>query len=289
VEVGLLGPLQVRVAGARVPLTAAKVRTLLVFLLIHRSQVMSVDRIADTLWEQRAAASAANLVHGYVRDLRRAVGAARVRTVPGGYQLDGGECSVDADRFAELAAAGRYRDALGLWRGPALAEWAGLPWARGVAVRLEEERFDVLERRLTADLDAGRAASVTGELAALVEEAPLRERLRALLIRALYLSGRQANALSAYLEARVVLVEQAGGEPGPELRAAEAAVLAHDPRARTAGGSSGGAAGPGDTAVRPRGRTRRSAPAAGRVAAGHGDRAGRGGQDAPYPRHCPWP
>jgi predicted ATPase/DNA-binding SARP family transcriptional activator len=229
VEVGLLGPLQVHVAGADVPLSAAKVRTLLVFLLVHRGQVVSVDRIADALWDGEPPASAANLVHGYVRDLRRAVGAGVVRTVPGGYRLDGGECSVDADRFAELAAAGRYREALGLWRGPALGEWAGLPWARGVAVRLEEERFDVLERRLAADLDAGRAASVTGELAALVEEAPLRERLRALLVRALYLSGRQADALRAYLDARAVLIEQAGVEPGPELEAVEAAVLAHDP------------------------------------------------------------
>ena len=229
VEAGLLGPLQVAVDGAEVVLTAAKVRTLLAFLLVHRGQVVSADRIADVLWEGQPPASAANLVHGYVRDLRRAIGAGRVRTVPGGYRLEAAGCSVDADRFAELASAGRYRDALALWRGPALAEWVGQPWARGVAVRLEEERFEVLERRLAADLDAGRAAAVTGELAELVSAAPLRERLRALQVRALYLSGRQADALRAYLDARAALVEQAGAEPGPELRAVEAAVLAHDP------------------------------------------------------------
>ena len=229
VEVRLLGPLQVVIGGAEVPLKAAKVRTLLAFLLVHRGQVVSVDRIADALWDGGPPASAANLVHGYVRDLRRAIGPATVLTVPGGYRLDTTGCLVDADRFAELAAAGCYRQALGLWRGPALAEWASQPWARGVAVRLEEERSEVVERRLAADLDAGRASSVTGELAALVEEAPLRERLRALQVRALYLSGRQADALRAYLDARAVLIEQAGVEPGPELRAVEAAVLAHDP------------------------------------------------------------
>jgi predicted ATPase/DNA-binding SARP family transcriptional activator len=236
VEVGLLGPLQVVIEGAEVALTAAKVRTLLVFLLVHRGQVVSVDRIAEALWEGQSPASAANLVHGYMRDLRRAVGAGRVRTVPGGYRLDTTGCSVDADRFAELAAAGHYREALAQWRGPALAEWAGQPWARGVAVRLEEERSEVLERRLAADLDAGRAATVTGELAALVEEAPLRERLRVLQVRALYLSGRQADALRAYMDARAALIEQAGVEPGPELRAVEAAVLAHDRSLRPPGG-----------------------------------------------------
>jgi predicted ATPase/DNA-binding SARP family transcriptional activator len=229
VEVGLLGPLQLAVGGAGLVLTAAKVRTLLVFLLVHRGQVVSVDRIADALWDGGPPASAANLVHGYVRDLRRAVGPALVLTVPGGYLLDASGCSVDTDRFAELAAAGSYRQALALWRGPALAEWADQPWARGWAVRLEEERFDVLERRLAADLDAGQASAVTGELAALVEEAPLRERLRALQVRALYLSGRQADALRAYLDARAALIELAGVEPGAELRAVEAAVLAHDP------------------------------------------------------------
>ena len=225
----LLGPLEVAVDGAEVALTAAKVRTLLAFLLVHRGQVLGVDRIAGALWDGEPPASAANLVHGYVRDLRRAVGAGRVRTVPGGYRLDAGGCWVDADRFAELAAAGRYHDALALWRGPALAEWADQPWARGVAVRLEEERFEVLERRLEADLDAGWASAVTGELTELVVTAPLRERLRVLLVRALYLNGRQADALRAYLEARQTLVEEAGVEPGPELRAVEAAVLAHDP------------------------------------------------------------
>ncbi len=188
-----------------------------------------MDRITGALWEGRPPVSAVNLVHGYVRDLRRAIGTGRVRTVPGGYRFDVDGCSVDADRFAELAAAGCYRDALALWRGPALVEWAGEPWARGAAVRLEEERFDVLERRLAGDLDAGRASAVVGELAELVEDAPLRERLRALLVKALYLSGRQADALPAYLDARAALVEQAGVEPGPELRALESAVLAQDP------------------------------------------------------------
>jgi DNA-binding SARP family transcriptional activator len=283
VEVGLLGPLQVIVDGAEVPLKAAKVRALLAFLLVYRGQVVSVDRIADALWDGEPPASAVNLVHGYVRDLRRVVGAARVLTVPGGYRLDAAGCLVDADRFAELAAAGHYREALAQWRGPALAEWAGQPWARGVAVRLEE-RSEVLERRLAADLDAGRASSVTGELAALVEEAPLRERLRVLQVRALYLSGRQADALRAYMDARAALIEQAGVEPGPELRAVEAAVLAHDRSLRPPGGPRSPVPIPGDPAARPELRAGRAAPAAGWVAAGDRDRAWRRGQDPPSSR-----
>jgi DNA-binding SARP family transcriptional activator len=137
--------------------------------------------------------------------------------------------SVDADRFEDLARAGRYREALAIWHGPALAEWAEQPWARAIAVRLEEERLAALEFRLTQDLDAGLASAVIAELGALVEEHPLRERLRVLLVKALYANGRQVEALEAYAQARGYLVDEAGIEPGPELRAVLAAVLAQDP------------------------------------------------------------
>jgi DNA-binding SARP family transcriptional activator len=143
---------------------------------------------------------------------------------------------MDLDRFTALADAGRHREALALWRGAALAEWADTTWARGLAAQLDEERRDVLERRLSADLDAGQASEVVGELVALVEEAPLRERLRALLIRALYLSGRQADALRAYQDARTTLIDELGVEPGPELQRLEEAILTirHLPHPRRA-------------------------------------------------------
>ena len=108
-------------------------------------------------------------------------------------------------------------------------EWADDPWARAVATRLEEDRLAVQEARLTRDIEEGRAVEVVGELAALVEEQPVRERLRVLLVKALYATGRQADALEAYAEARRYLVAEIGVEPGPELQATEAAVLAQDP------------------------------------------------------------
>jgi DNA-binding SARP family transcriptional activator len=230
VEYELLGPLRVLDGdGAEVPLPAPKVRSVLAVLLVNRGQHVSVDRIVDALWGDQPPRSAANLVQGYVRDLRRRLGALAVVTVTGGYRLDVPRGSVDADRFEDLARAGRYREALATWHGPALAEWSEQPWARAIAVRLEEERLAVLEFRLTQDLDAGLASAVIAELRALVEEHPLRERLRVLLVKALYANGRQVEALEAYAQARSYLVDEVGIEPGPELRAVLAAVLAQDP------------------------------------------------------------
>jgi predicted ATPase/DNA-binding SARP family transcriptional activator len=230
VEFGVLGPLLVRDADGRaVVLSAAKVRTLLALLLVHRGETLGTHVIVDALWGENPPASAVNLVHGYVRDLRRALGADVVQTRPGGYVLDPAAGRLDAQRFADLVGSGRHHEALTLWRGPALAEWADTSWARATAARLEEERLAALEQRITADLDAGQGPALVAELTQLVTADPLRERLRALLIRALYQAGRQADALSAYRESRRVLAEEVGVDPGPELVAAQAAVLAHDP------------------------------------------------------------
>jgi DNA-binding SARP family transcriptional activator len=214
--------------GAEVQLSAAKLRTLLALLLVYRGRPVSVDRIAETLWGDQPPRSAANLVQGYIRDLRRCIGAQEVTTVPGGYRLDVRRESVDADRFEDLVRARRYEQALALWHGTALAEWAERPWARATVARLEEMRLSVVEARLAQQVDAGPAATLLAELAALVEEHPLRERLRVLQVRALYAAGRQADALAAYTQARRYLADEVGLEPGPELRAVEAAVLAQD-------------------------------------------------------------
>ncbi|HEX6676189.1 MAG TPA: BTAD domain-containing putative transcriptional regulator [Actinomycetes bacterium] len=195
-----------------------------------------------------------------------------------GYLLAVEPDQVDALRFERLAAAGhaalaagRHREAaaalrggLALWRGPALADFAGEPFAAGTATRLEELRLGAVEDRCDADLALGEHARLVGELEALVAEHPLRERLHALLMRALYGAGRQAEALAAYQRARQVLADQAGLDPGPELRQVEQAVLAQDPSlsapagtgadAQPAGARAGDGAGPPP-------------------AAGHGDRA----------------
>ena len=213
--------------GAAVQLSAPKLRTLLALLLVNRGRPVSVDRIADALWGRTPPRSAANLVQGYIRDLRRRLGAHEITTVPGGYRLDVMRGSVDAERFEDLVRARRYEQALALWHGAALEEWAEDPWARATAVRLEEMRLSAMEARLAQEVDAGRE-SVLAEIAALVEEHPLRERIRILLVKALYAAGRQADALASYAQARRYLAEEVGLEPGPELRAVEAAVLAQD-------------------------------------------------------------
>ncbi|MGH8834630.1 MAG: BTAD domain-containing putative transcriptional regulator, partial [Actinomycetes bacterium] len=214
--------------GAEVHLSAPKVRTLLALLLVNRGRPVSVDRIADTLWGDVPPRSAPNLVQGYIRDLRQRLGAQEVTTVQGGYRLDVRWGSVDAERFEDLVRAHRYDEALALWHGAALEEWVEQPWARATAVRLEELRLSAVEARLAQEVDAGLASAVLAELAALVEEHPLRERLRVLLVTALYAAGRQADALAAYAQARRYLADEVGLEPGPELRAVEAAVLAQD-------------------------------------------------------------
>ena len=157
-EYGLLGPFRVLDdKGVEVQPSAPKVRTLLALLLLNRGQPVRADKITDTLWADAPPQSAPNLVHGYVRDLRRQLGIQGISTVTGGYRLDVPRGSVDAFRFEDLVQARRYGEALALWRGSALLEWADQPWARAIATRLEEERLAALESRLTQDIDAGLA------------------------------------------------------------------------------------------------------------------------------------
>ena len=147
------------------------------------------------------------------RALRGRCGTRGISTSPGGSRSPAPRASTAPPRFDARSQARRYGDALALWRGAALLEWAEQPWARAIATRLEEERLVALESRLTLDIDAGFASLVIGELGALVEEHPLRERLRVLLVRALYAAGRQAEALQAYAQARRYLVDEVGLEP----------------------------------------------------------------------------
>jgi YVTN family beta-propeller protein len=238
----LLGPLEVWDGEQEVALGGARQRALLALLLLRRGQVVPAEQLAEELWSGASPAGAAKTLQVYMSRLRRALGEGVVATRGGGYVLELGRDEVDADRFEALVAEGRdrlaagdadgaarvLREALGLWRGPALADRRYEAFAQSEIARLEEARLAAFEERIEADLARRRHAEVIPELDRLVREHPLRERLRGQQMRALYGTGRQAEALEAYRAAREVLVDELGIEPGPELRDLERRILEQD-------------------------------------------------------------
>jgi DNA-binding SARP family transcriptional activator len=238
-EFRLLGPLEVVEHDRVLAVGGGKQRALLAVLLLHANEVVSNDRLLDDLWGSSPPATAAKSIHVYVSRLRKELGEARVITRAPGYLLRVDRSELDVARFEQLVgearvaeperAARKLREALSLWRGPALADLAYEAFAQAEIARLEESRLDALEQRVEADLAAGRHAQVVGELDALVAEHPMRERLWMQLMLALYRSSRQAEALEAYRRARRVLDEELGLEPSAELKQLEQAVLQHDP------------------------------------------------------------
>jgi WD40 repeat protein/DNA-binding SARP family transcriptional activator len=253
VQFRILGPLEaLDDAGQPLVLGGAKQRALLAVLLLRAGQVVSADRLIDELWGEDPPDTARNVLQVYVANLRKVLephrakrtASALLRTQPPGYLLDPDGHALDLDRFERLVGEGRaalaagqasqattlLREALGLWRGPALGDVALLGRGRGALAELEERRLGALEERIQADLAVGRHRELIGELEVLVAEYPLRERLWAQLMLALYRSGRQADALAAFQRARERLVEELGIEPGAELRELEAQVLAQDAR-----------------------------------------------------------
>jgi YVTN family beta-propeller protein len=238
----ILGPLEVMADGRQVPLGGGRQRAVLAILLIHRREVVSVDRLADELWGDRPPDTATKTVQVYVSRLRKLLGNGALVTRGGGYALDVGDEQVDADRFERLAregrdaleagdaraAAERLRAALELWRGEPLADFGYEDFARNEAARLEELRLGVLEDRIEADLALGRHGALVSELESLVAEHPTRERLRGQLMLALYRSGRQPEALETYRDFRARLDRELGLEPGPELQRLERAILTQD-------------------------------------------------------------
>jgi DNA-binding SARP family transcriptional activator len=241
-EFRLLGPLEA-LAGGRPIALGVKQRTLLVLLLLRANEVVSRDRLIDDLWGDEPPDAAPNALAALVARLRRALPAEVLLTRPGGYELRIDRQDLDLHRFetlveegSETLAAGdparaseRLRSALSIWRGPALADFEYETFAQPVIVRLEELRLTALESRIDADLALGRHVDLVGEVQSLVLEHPLRERLRAQLMLALYRSGRQAEALEVYREGRHVLVEELGIEPSPPLQELERAILRQDP------------------------------------------------------------
>ena len=228
-EFRILGPLEVVTGGQALDLGGAKQRALLAVLLLHANRVVSTDRLIDALWEDDPPESAHKALQVYVSGVRKLLGKERVQTRPPGYVLRVHEGEFDLDRFRALQAEGMPAEALSLWRGPPLADFAYERFAQPAIARLEELVLTCVEERIEQDLRAGRHAACVGELEALVKEHPLRESLRAELMLALYRCGRQADALDAYQQARGALVGELGIEPGRALRELHQAILRQDP------------------------------------------------------------
>ncbi|MFJ8659107.1 BTAD domain-containing putative transcriptional regulator [Streptomyces sp. NPDC093795] len=243
----VLGETAVRTEdGTPVRVPELKVRALLAALLVDAGRPVAAYRLVDCLWGDEPPGNPLRALQAKVSQLRRALeeaepgGRELVVTRAPGYLLDVPEGALDAHRFARLAAQARdaadpraraelLGEALGLWRGPAFADFAEEPFVRGAADRLEEERLAVRETLAEARLEAGEHGVLVGELAELVARHPLRERLRGVQLRALYRAGRQSEALAGYEELRTLLADELGVDPSPELAALHTAMLRQDP------------------------------------------------------------
>src|SRR6516225_8668150 len=235
-SIGLLGPLQVRDgAGRTVHVGGRQLRVLLILLALEAGRVVPSGSLADQIWPEEPPANPGNALQTLVSrlraELRRASVDHAIESHPAGYRLAVPPDAVDALAFETLAARGRrvladgdpreavtvLRSALASWRGQPLADAAGYDFADAAAAKLTELRSSVLTDRIEADLSLGEGASLVGELRALLSADPLAERPRALLMRALYAAGRQAEALEAYHQARELLAAQLGVDPSAQL------------------------------------------------------------------------
>ena len=247
-EIRFLGPFDVVDADVSISVGGGRERALLAILALNAGEVVPVGRLIDELWPDGPPDSAQNTLQAYVSRLRKAL---RPTNRPGeailfehgGYRLDVSRDAIDADRFrglveegerqaragnAELAAS-TLREALALWRGPALVDFAYEPFAQAEIARLDELRLAAIEARIDADLRCGRHSAVVSELEALVNEQPHREGFRRELMLALYRSGRQGDALEVYTDTPTRLVAYLGMQPTPELRELQLAILRQAP------------------------------------------------------------
>lgn len=243
VEFAILGPVEVQLDGNPVALGGPKPRALLAMLLLEANNVVSRDRLIEGLWGERLPPTAEHTLDDYISRLRKALGTDRIERRPPGYSVRVETSELDLARFDNLleegreqltrsdaaAAAATLRDALGLWRGPALADVLNEPFASVEADRLEGKRLSALEDRIEADLALGGGSELVAELEALARQHPFRERLLGHLMLALYRCGRQAEALERFRTARHRLADELGLEPGMQLRQLEGQILDHDP------------------------------------------------------------
>jgi DNA-binding SARP family transcriptional activator len=244
-EFCILGPLEVRRDGGELELGGRKQRAVLALLLLHANQVVSIERLAEDLYGGDTPATAVTQVHRQVSELRRALGddGRLVETRPPGYLIRLAPGALDLHLFETLTAravaakdagdaaeaAQAVGEALGIWRGPPLADLAYESFTQGAIARLDELRLAAIETQIEAELALGRHANAIGSLRELVSEHPLREHLRELLMVALYRAGRQVEALDLYRTTRLELVDTFGVEPGPRLQELEQAILRQEP------------------------------------------------------------
>lgn len=240
-EFRILGPLEVLDGDHAVEVPGLRQRSLLALLLLHANQVVSSDRLIEELWSDESSESHAGALQASVSRLRKSLGrgAEQLLTLPTGYTIRLARGELDLDRFERFVqdaaaaepreAAQTLREALALWRGPPLGDFAYERFAQAAIQRLEEMQLLAVELRVDADLALGHDASLVAELTSLAAEHPLRERLRGQLMLALYRAGRQAEALAAYQSARRLLVDELGIEPSVALQELERAILRHDP------------------------------------------------------------
>ncbi|MFW5417726.1 AAA family ATPase [Nocardiopsis sp. CNT-189] len=234
---GVLGPLEVRDSGGRrVAVPEAKVRAVLAVLLVHGGAPVSADRLIEDLWEGRPPGNPRNTLQTKISQLRRVLGADQVVHTPAGYRIRLEEGRLDADRFRRAAEeahraggpserARLLTGALRLWRGPAYADLADAAFTRAEAARLEELRLDAAECLAEARIELGDADGALPDLRELVGGHPLRERLHALHMRALYQAGRRREALDAFRALRDRLRDELGVDPGPQVGEVHTAIL----------------------------------------------------------------
>ncbi len=235
VEFAILGPLEARTGGEQIAMGGPKQQALLAMLLLEAGRVVSIDRLVEALWADGPPATAVASLQNFVAQLRKALGPEVIETRPPGYVLRLEPEQFDAARVRSLVDEARASEparrvellgqALGLWRGEPLAEFRYDAFAQEEIARLEEFRLVLLEEQAEARLAIGEHTALVGDLEALVRAQPLRERLRAQLMLALYRSGRQAAALEVYRQGRERLVEELGLEPSPILRNVHASIL----------------------------------------------------------------
>jgi DNA-binding SARP family transcriptional activator len=254
VRFGVLGPFEVSDDNGVVEVGGHQARTLLAALVARAGHVVTADVLVSAIWGNDPPPSAIAALHTLISRLRRRLGeGVAVRRQGVGYRLDVDAAGIDWLRFEHLADEGRrlvpddpararavLAEALELWRGPALAEFADRDFAAGLAARLEQRRLAALEDRITADLALGHHAVVIAELTELVAAQPLVESLRGHLATALYRAGRQADALRVLDDGRRRLRDELGVDPSPALRQLHNAILCHDPSlhaGRAAGGT----------------------------------------------------
>jgi predicted ATPase/DNA-binding SARP family transcriptional activator len=245
VEFRILGSVEVSDGGQVKDLGGLRERTLLARLLLSAGQVVSADRLAEDLWAGEPPPHCMATLRVYISRLRRALGSGSgaVATHPPGYRIVLQDGELDAHQFDGLvaaarddmaaarpeAAAARLREALALWRGPALSDVADFGFAQADVIRLEEARLAAIEDRVEADLACGRHARLASELDGLVAAHPLRERLCGQRVLALYRCGRQADALQAYQDLRTRLADELGIDPNPALARLHETILRQDP------------------------------------------------------------